>query len=154
MARYIVTGKTAATAATIDHAVAQVWNPSTSKRFKVLEFHVFKQGAVGGADEPVIRRSTARGTAGSTVTPAASTEVEQVANPPSGFLLDLATFSVQPTLAAGPLYGAVIPAAIGAGIMWTFTDMGLEVPAGQGLVLTTGVALAFPASRVTVVVED
>jgi hypothetical protein len=153
LARYAVNGKTVATAATIDHAIAQVWNPSGSKRIKLTEMHIFKQ-AVGAADEPVIRRSTARGTAGSTVTPTSTSEMEQIANPPSGFLLDLAAFTVQPTLATGPLHSAVIPAAIGAGIMWTFPDFGIEIPAGQGVVLTTGIALAFPVSRITVVVED
>lgn len=153
MARYIVNGKTAATAGTIDHAIAGVWNPSSSKRIKLTEMHIFKQ-AVGAADEPVLRRATARGTAGSTVTPTSVNEVEQVAAPPSGFLLDLAAYTVQPTLAASPLHGAVIPAAIGAGIMWTFPDFGLEIPAGQGIILTAGIALAFPVARITVVVED
>lgn len=156
MARYSVTGKTAATAVTIDHAIAQIWNASTSKRLWVREIHVFKQ-AVGAADEPVIRRSTARGTAGSTVTPGTIQEREQIAVPPSGFLLDLAAFTVQPTLAGtqatGSLESAVIPAAIGAGIMWSWQEP-WEVPAGQGLVVTTGIALAFPVSRVTFRVED
>lgn len=156
MARFSVTGKTAATAVTVDHAIAQIWNPSTSKRLWVREIHIFKQ-AVGAADEPVLRRSTARGTPGSTITPTAVNEREQIAVPPSGFLLDLAAFTVQPTLAAGALNtaleSAVIPAAIGSGIMWAWAEP-WEVPAGQGLVVTTGIALAFPVSRVTFRVED
>lgn len=153
MARFIVNGKNAATAATIDHAVAAVWNPSSTKRIKLLELHIFKQ-AVGAADEPVLRRITTRGTPGSTVTPTAVNEWEQIAAPPSGFLLDLATYTVQPTLAASPLHGCVIPAAIGAGIMWVFSGDGLEIPAGAGIAVTAGIALAFPASRITIVVED
>lgn len=152
MARFSVTGKNAATAATIDHAIAQLWNPSTSKRLWVREIHIFKQ-AVGAADEPTLRRSTARGTAGSTVTPTSVNEREQIANPPSGFLLDLAAFTVQPTLAASALESCVIPAAIGAGIMWAWSEP-WEIPAGQGLVITTGIALAFPVSRITFRVED
>jgi hypothetical protein len=153
MARYAVNGKTAATAATIDHGVAAIWNPSSSKRIHLLQLHVVKQAA-GAADEPVLRRITARGTPGSTITPSAVNEYEQVATPPSGFLLDLAAYTVQPTLAASPLHGWVLPASVGSGMMWVFDDNGLEIPAGQGILITTGIALAFPVSRVTAIVED
>lgn len=152
MARYAVNGKTAATAATIDHAIAEVWNPSTSKRIKLMQLWVAKQAA-GAADEPVLRRSTAKGTAGSTVTPGSVQEYEQIAAPPSAFTLELAAFSVQPTLAAGPMHGFVLPASIGSGIIWVF-DEPVEIKAGEGVVLTTGIALAFPVSRITAVVED
>lgn len=153
MARYAVNGKTAATAATIDHAIAEIWNPSTSKRIKLLQLHVVKQ-AVGAADEPVIRRSSAKGTAGSTVTPGIAQEYEQAVAPPSAFTLELATFSVQPTLIAGPLHGFVLPASVGGAMVWVFDDQGLEIKAGEGIVLTTGIALAFPVSRITAIVED
>ncbi len=147
----MVNGKTSATAGTIDVAVATIWNPSAVKRILVLECHVFKQ-TVGAADEPVIRRTTARGTATTTVTPGSINEAEQIAAPPSGFLLDLA-FSVQPTIAAGNLYGAVISAAVGSGMVWVFSNP-IEVPAGAGVGIFTGIALAFPVSRVSFVVED
>ena len=153
MARYVVGGKGAATAATADHAIAGIWNPSTSKRIKVLEVHAFLITAV--AVEVVLRRTTARGTAGSTITPTSVNEMEQIANPPSGFLLDLAAFTVQPTLAGttNDLHGAQIPAAIGAGIMWVMSGEGLEIPAGAGIALTSRVAAAAQA-RVNFVVED
>lgn len=152
MAIYMVNGKTAATAATIDHAIATVWNPHASRTMKVLECHVFKQAA-GAADEPVIRRITARGTAGSTVTPGSINEATQLAAPVTGFLLDLAAFTGQPTIAAGNLYGAVIPATIGSGMVWVFATP-IMVPAGAGVGLFTGIGLAFPVARVTFVVED
>jgi hypothetical protein len=144
--RYIVHGKTAATAATIDHALAQLWNPSTAYRLRVKEVWVFKQAA-GAADEPVLRRATARGTAGSTVTPTIVNNDERALAPPSGALLDMAAFTVQPTLEALGVAGGVLPAAIGTGYMWIFQN--LVVPPGNGLVITTGIALAFPVSRVT-----
>lgn len=151
MARYTTNGKTTATAATAANAVGAIWNPSTSKRIKCLEIHLFKL-TVGAADEPVIRRTTARGTASTTITPTSTSEHEQIANPPSGWLLDVA-YSVQPTFATGEMHAAIIPAAIGAGIMWVFSKE-IEIPAGQGLAVVTGTALAFPACRMTVVVED
>jgi hypothetical protein len=156
MARYRVNGKTVATAATIDHAIAEVWNPSTTKRIKLLQLWCFKQAA-GAADEPVLRRTTAKGTPGSTVTPTSVNEVEQIAAPPSSFTLELSAFTVQPTLAASPLDGSVIPAAIGSGFIWLFDEHGgdgLEIPAGAGIALTVGIALAFPVARVTAIVED
>jgi hypothetical protein len=151
VASYLVNGKNVATAATIDHAICGIWNPSTTKRIKLLRLEIYKQ-AVGAADEPVLRRTTARGTAGSTVTPGSINEIEQIAAPPSGFLLDLAAYSVQPTLAAGGLYGLCLPAAIGAGVMWVWNE--IEIPAGAGIALTNGIALAFPAARINAFVED
>ncbi len=151
--RYVVQGKTVATAATIDHAICEIWNPSSSKRIHLLQLHVSKQAA-GAADEPVLRRATAKGTSGSTITPGQVNEYEQAAAPPSGFTLEMSAFTVQPTLASGALHGFVLPGSVGAGVMWVFDDNGLEIPAGQGIVLTTGIALAFPVSRVTAIVED
>lgn len=150
----MLTGKTAATTATIDHAIFQVWNPSTTKRLQVVAMSVFKITA-GAADEPVIRRTTARGTAGSTVTPTSVHQTEQIAAPPSGWLLDLAAFSAQPTLAALGLDGAVVPGAIGTGYVWIFDDRNpLEIPSANGIAVCTGIALAFPVSRVSAWVED
>ena len=149
---YYVNGKTAITAATIDHAITQLWNPSAGRRLTVWEIHVFKQAA-GAADEPVLRRSTARGTAGSSIVPTAVNQGKRDIAPPSGAIVDLAAFTAQPTLEALGLAGGVAPAAVGSGFIWTFPD-GLMIPAGNGLVLTTGIALAFPVSRVSWVFSD
>lgn len=150
--RYGVTGKTAATAATIDHALAQLWNPSTNRRLQIKEIHVVKQAA-GAADEPVIRRSTARGTPGSTITPTIVNDFERTVAPPTGALLDMAAFSAQPTLEALSPASFVLPASIGSGYVWVFPEP-IYVPVGNGLVITNGVALAFPVSRVTFVWDE
>jgi len=154
VARYAGTIKNAASAATIDLAQLQIWNPSTTKRIKVLQIHLAKVTA-GAADEPVLRRSTGRGaTPGTTVTPTSVMEYEQIAAPPSAFVLESGAFGTQPTFAAGHLHGFILPAAIGSGMMWVFDDNGIEVPSASGLCVVTGIALAFPASRWTVIVED
>lgn len=150
--RYAVTGKTAATAATIDVAICALWNPSTVKSVYVVEAHIFKQ-AVGAADEVKIRRISARGTPGSTATPTIANHYGHDIAPPSGVLLDMASYTVQPTFvgasnSGGDLLSTIIPAAIGAGIMWVFPDP-IEVKAGAGLAMATGIALAMPVSRVT-----
>lgn len=150
MRPYGVCGKTAATVGTIDHAIAQLWNPSSVRRMWVKEIHVFKQGAAGAADEPLVRRTTARGTAGSTVTPTIRNDFENDLASPAGALLDLAAFTVQPTSTAGEgIAGLVTAAAVSAGWMWVFSEPGIVVPGGSGLALCLGIALAFPASRVT-----
>jgi hypothetical protein len=154
MARFVCTGKNAASAATIDLAQLQIWNPSTSKRIKVLQIH-FSKITAGAADEPVIRRSTARGaTPATTTTPTSVMEYEQIAAPPSSFVCEFGAFGTQPTFAAGHLHGFIVPAAVGSGLMWVFDDNGIEIPAASGLCVVTGIALAFPASRWTIIVED
>jgi hypothetical protein len=152
MNNYVAQAKTVATAATIDHAVAELWNPSTVRSIWVTEVHVFV--TVATAVEPVLRRSTARGTAGSTVTPTIVNDFERALAPASGALLDLSAFTVQPTLEALGLHGMATGAAVGAGVMWVFRGDGLRVPSVNGLVITTGAAVAFPVSRVTFVWKE
>lgn len=145
-------GASAATAAAADNAVAQLWNPSSGKRIVVQEIHIAKTTA-GAADRPKLRRTSARGTASATVTPGAAQDNsgDQVA-PVSGFLLDLA-FSVQPTFKTGDGRQFVIPAAVGAGLMWV-CQVGIEIAEGEGLAVVTGSALAFPVSTVTFIVSE
>lgn len=156
MKRYAVAGKTAATAATIDVGIAGIWNASSVRRIYVYEIHLFKQ-AVGAADEPKLRRTSARGTAATTATPTIENDFAQDQAPPSGALLDL-SYSAQPTFtgtsgSGGDEISLVTPAAIGAGIMWAFPTP-IEVKGGSGLAIVTGIALAFPVARVGYVWEE
>ena len=154
MNRYGASGPTAATAATADNAVAQIWNPSTTKRLFVKEIHVFKTTA-GAADIPNLRRTSARGTITTAYTPDITNDFEHGLAPESVCTIDL-NFSVQPTFlgtAARGNVGALLPAAIGAGIMWVF-ERPMQVKSGQGLCVCTGSALAFPVSIVTFVWDE
>ena len=153
---YTVRGRSAATVATADHVIAQVWNPHASARIKVVSFAIFKQGGAGAAGDSLrLRRSTARGTAGSTVTPDIDTHSERAIAPPSGFLLDLAAFSVQPTLDTSDFgIGWTAPAVVGAGIVYPIPS-GIVVPFGTGLVLVQVAATVWPISEITfAVLED
>lgn len=152
--RYGASGPTAATAATADNAIAQIWNPSSVRNIMVYEVHCFKTTA-GAADIPRIRRATARGTATLSYTPGISADFDRAVAPTSGAILDL-TFSVQPTFegtASRGIVGALVPGSIGAGIMWVF-PRGIIVPAGAGLTIVTGSALAFPVAEVSYIFED
>ncbi len=135
MSDYAVGGRSSATAATANHAGAALWNPHSTIPLRVTEIAWSK--TVATADNLAIMRITARGTAGSTVTPTIVNDFLRGVAPPSGALLDLAAYTVQPTLDGSLyLYRWNLPAAVGAGIFWTFRTP-LRVPPGTGLALVT-----------------
>lgn len=144
-------GRTVATAATAGHAAATLWNPSSAVEMYLREFHFVNTTAASA--NLVIRRSTTRGTAGSTVTPDIDNEVDRAATSPAGALLDLATYSVQPTLDTSELDRWMTAAVIGAGKIWTFPKRVL-IPPGQGITIATPVATAIAASDVTAVWDE
>src|SRR4029077_9508147 len=92
---YTVRGVTALTATTIDTPIFSVWNPHATQRIKLIQWGVFKTGAGAAGDALRLRRISTRGTAGSTVTPVIAHHSENAIAPPSGFLLDLAQYTVQ-----------------------------------------------------------
>lgn len=150
---YYVSGTTAASAVTDQHAIAMIWNPSATRTVQIVELKAVVFAAPGAGAGWLLRRSTVRGTAGSTVTPTAEHHARREAAPDSGFLLDLAAYSVQPTLAAGDLDGWVYPAVTASGVIIPY-PRGLEVPPGTGLGLVNRAAIAFPAAEVSYVVEE
>lgn len=146
---YTCRGRSAATAATADHAIAQLWNPASTQRIKVIQFGVFKGGAGAANDAFRLRRSTARGTAGSTVTPNIEAHSERAVAPVSGALIDLAAFSVQPTLAAGELGPEFMAAAFAAAGTIYAIPGGIVIPPGTGLVIAQIAATAWPLSSIS-----
>ena len=148
--RYSVGGRMAAiTAATAGHVAAQIWNPAAARRIRVREIHCAI--TVAGVCNVAVRRSTARGTPGATVTPDLDNADERDTAPQSGALLDLAAFTVQPTLDTSDLWRWIIPSAVGAGVMY---PCDFTVPPGTGLVVATPVATAFQISDFTFVFDD
>lgn len=158
---YSVRGFTAATGTSDPEAIAQLWNPSSARRLLVLEVSLYAAGAPPGVqarNSLSLQRTSARGTPGSTVTPDADSDWAGELAPPSGALLDLAAFTVQPTLAAPELDGLVLAAAgtsgtpsSGMGFALVRPE-GIWVPPGTGLLLN-GVliagAVSWPTSEVT-----
>lgn len=145
---FSVGGRSTATAATVNHAGAQLWNASASKSLYVSQIGWSK--TVGTADAVAMVRTTARGTAGSTVTPVQQNDASYDAAPSSGALLDLAAFTVQPTIVstAAPMLRWMLPAAVGSGFILPIPGQ-IEVPAGTGLALITPVATILQPSDVT-----
>lgn len=144
---YSVRGRTAATAATADHGVATLWNPHSTKRIRVLEFGLCCTAAPSAGASIYLRRASARGTPGSTVTPAIQHAHGRDIAPPSGALLDLATYSVQPTFETGGFMGWVFAAVAASGLIYPI-PRGIEVPPGAGLSMVTAAAVAIPISEV------
>ena len=140
MERYTIGVAPGTTAATADHAISQLWNPSSAVTLYLKEIHVVKVTATG-LNVLQLRRSTARGTAGSTITPTIVNEYDNALAPPSGALIDLAAFSAQPTLSALNLHSWILPAAIGSGVMWVFEEP-IRIKPGTGIVVTQGNAVA------------
>jgi hypothetical protein len=152
---YTVRGVTVATAATADHAIFAVWNPHATQRIKLIQWGVFKVGAGTAGDALRLRRISARGTAGSTVTPVIAHHSENAIAPPSGFLLDLAAYTVQPTLVAGDLGLGWVSAAIAAAGVVSAIPGGIIIPPSAGIAFLQAQATIWPISHVSVtVLED
>ena len=146
---YSVRGRTAATAATADHACATLWNPHSTHRIRVVQISLCASAAPSAGCTLKLRRATARGTAGSTVTPGVMHHSLRAIAPPSGAVLDLAAYTTQPTFETGDLgLGWVLAAVAAAGVIYPIPN-GIEIPPGAGLSITTGAAIAIPASDVT-----
>lgn len=130
---YSVNGRNAATAATADHAVWQLWNPHATQRIKLVSFFMFANAAGTAGWAGRLRRTTARGTAGSTVTPGIAQHSTRGVAPVSGALLDLAAFTVQPTLdTVDSSMRTTLSAAAAAGLVFPIPG-GIEIPPSTGI---------------------
>jgi hypothetical protein len=118
---------------TAGECFAGFWNPSGTVRLHVTQVQLLH---TGGTASNVMRfylaRTTARGTPNATVTPDADNAYERLAAPPSGAVLDLGNFSVEPTEVTPYIFRAYPGQGQGAGAMWTLKAP-LHVPPGTGL---------------------
>lgn len=132
---YSVNGRTAATAATADHACWGFWNPHGTQRVKLVSFAMFANTAPAAGWAGRLRRITARGTPATTVTPGIAQHSTRGAAPVSGVLLDLAAYSVQPTLDT-----------VDSSLRFTFAAVaaaGVVYPIPGGIELGPGAGIAF-----------
>ena len=154
--RWSIGGRGLATAATSNHVLAQLWNPSTTRTIFVTAVSLAQTGAV--VSNTALTRSSARGaTPTSTVTPTIASDWERKIIPPSVAVLELATFGTQPPLDGVPLFKWNNPASIGAGFIVPFESkdvQGIAVLPGAGLCLSTPVAVIHQVSDVTFFVYE
>lgn len=149
--RWSIAGRPAATAATINHVGAQMWNPSSTKTVWVTAIGYSK--TVATADQMALKRSTARGTVPtSTITPTIASDYDRITSPVSAAVLELATFTTQPTLEGVPLLQYSLPAAVASGFIMPFESKdlhGIEILPGAGLCIYTPVATILQPADVT-----
>jgi hypothetical protein len=125
------------TAATVVEPLACLWNPSSTLELRVLFLSLIGVGGTPG-QEPLLRRSTTRGTPGSTITPDIDNHSIHELAPPSGALLDLADYSVVPTVDASTLMKFLTPQssiAQGPGKTTWFREPGITIPPSTGLIV-------------------
>ena len=151
---YSARGRNAATAATADHCVWSLWNPHSTQRIKLIAFSMFAQSAAPAAGWSCsLRRIPARGTAGSTGTPNSSNHSIRGVAPPSGALLDLASFGgSQPTLEASSVdfgIGFTFANAQASGLVYPIPG-GLEIGPGAGIACIQVPATASAQFEITV----
>jgi hypothetical protein len=138
--RYGVGGRNAVTAATINHCIGALFNPHATKSIYVILFTYTK---ISGAASDIryVQRITTRGTPGSTITPDIDNDYDRLLAPISGAVLDLAAYTVQPTLAAPDLFRPKTLADTPGGIEELyFGEQGICLPAGTGIGLFQGAA--------------
>lgn len=150
---FMVRGRTVATAATPGLAIATLWNPHATTRLTVHEIWFCASFAPASSAAIEIRRTTTKGTPGSTVTPTAANDIEGAIAPQSGAVLDINVYTVVPTITANALGAWTLGAAAGAGLIMPF-PRGIEIPAGAGLAIVTANSVIVPISDVTFVWTD
>lgn len=144
---YRVAGRSAATTAVANRALAGFWNPHSTVRCRIAELHVCANGAPGAGASLMLKRISARGTSTSTVTPIIENDIQRAQAPTSGALLDL-TYSAEPTIVTMPAVWQWTFAAVAAsGII---LPIEITVPPGTGLALLNVGAIIFPISDITV----
>ncbi len=154
---YSVRGLSAGSALVANSAVAALWNPSATAVVKVVYFSLFVQASLLGVATVVLNRISARGVAGSTITPVIQNDSKRGAAPPSGFLLDLGVYTTEPTLDGVPLgigwpNNASLP---GLGVTSVIPG-GLWLPPGRGVAIINpdGATIAWTSSEVEFTVSE
>lgn len=91
----------------------------------IMEVGVFNTTAT--AVSIALRRATALGTAGTGQT---ELPIDDTAGAALATVVD--THTVTPTITTGSVRLATLGAAVGSGVIWTFSERGLRIPAGTG----------------------
>ncbi len=135
---YTVRGRTVAAGATADLAIAQLWNPHASQIIRVLFVAFSVAAAPANVQSLRVQRTSARGTPGSSVTPGREADSNYGGAPPSGAILDLAAFTVQPTY-VGTSIGLLGYSGVPVAGLYVDIDFGsgIDIPAGMGLAIAT-----------------
>lgn len=145
----------------LDESFGAIWNPSSTRRIVVLQATLLMRDFDAPPNALYICRISARGVAASTVTPDEDNAEDGVSAPASGFLVDLAEYSTQPTLLLPALYGPFAFPAGGAGaeasgfVLPLPMPRGVTIAPGQGMAIVERLASTFSGTwDVNFVVSD
>lgn len=140
MARYTVSAVTTAGSTTLP--IISLYG-GTTVRPRLRELHLFNTTTTAVFLKLV--RVTTTGTQGT-----ALTEMPLIQEDPPAIATAFNTHSVAPTITAGDLWRGSLGAAIGSGVILTFPDQGLAIPAtannGLAVVVSTGTGQAVDAT--------
>lgn len=117
-----------------------LWNPSSTRRIKIIEMGMFVTDFSGIAGQSIyVARISARGTPGSSVTPDADNADDFSSAPPSGAILDLADYTVLPTVSSPE----ILPGVVFGGTLTGSQSTGFKIPTTRGIVVppSAGVAI-------------
>lgn len=142
MARYTVSAVTAAGSTTLP--IISLYG-ATTVRARLREVHLFNTSTTAVFLKLV--RLTTAGTQGT-----ALTEMPLVPENPAALAAAFNTHSVAPTVTSGDLWRGSLGAAVGSGVILTFPDDGLVIPAaannGIGVIVATGTGQAVDATLI------
>lgn len=142
-----------------DETLGSIWNPSSTRRIVVLQAALLMRDFDIPPNSLYVCRTSARGVAASTVTPDADNAEDGVSAPASGFLVDMAEFSTQPTLLLPACYGPFtfptgVTGAEGSGFALPLPN-GIVIAPGQGMAIVERQASSFGGNwDVNFVVSD
>lgn len=140
---YHLDGRTAATTAAVDRAIAVLWNQSATRTIKAVQHRFVAANAPGAGASYTLKRVTARGTPTVTATPTIANDSRRLQAPPSGAVIDLA-WSAQPTFEEESFLGWVLAAVTASGIIEPYPGDGIDIPPGAGLALVTSNTVVIP----------
>jgi len=147
---YSVRGRTTATGAVVDRVIAALWNPHATQRVKVIQYSLVVAAAPAANAGFKLKRISSRGTPGSTETPGLANHSIGGIAPPSGLLLDLGSYSVEPTLLSAELGpGWPLAAVAASGFIYPIPAQGIEIAPGTGLALCNATGVIVPISDVS-----
>ena len=146
---YSVRGFSAASASGAGEPIAAVWNPDSTNRIKLVEFGFYKTGQTFTRYR--LARITTRGTPGVTATPDGNNAWANDGEiPPSGTVLDMALYTVNPTVGSSLWSDAHTGGSGGGGTgyVWTFdAGGGLTINPGTGVCMLALAAGIMPISE-------
>ena len=121
-------------------------------RIRLRELHIASQSGLTVANLG-LARSLTRGTPNNSLI---GSELDPgPTQAPSGAAVDAGIYTLAPTFVTNTKYSRrwVLPAAIGAGIVWVFQEP-MEIPPGQGIIIVATAAIAVPISDITAVWDE